>query len=330
VGGWLGPLGGLLVIALLWSSIAKGDDEAIPRPVHDPRKCVMPKEEPEYPAPPCRFKCNRSRMILTIQVQLPHVGPNQISLCTSKKKIELDTLQSRRKFKMSREYPRGIECEDAKTTARMEGGTLIIEMPITKLPAPGAAAAAAAAAASSSQQSGAASKKKKKRSLEEEEEEEEEEDEPQPKKKKKKRAVEAAVDDDDDDVPVKRSKTTSRDKGAPSDERMHELMEEASAADAKRREKGLDKMRQLQAAEAAQKEKEKAKQAERSAQKQKLLASFKRQQATAKADRKEQASIAAAAVEQAERRAAAKGSKSAKAAGNGSDGRRRVSFGPDV
>lgn len=43
-------------------------------------------------------------------------------------------MRAHRKFVLSREYPRGIECDDTKTTARLEHGHLIVEMPITKLP----------------------------------------------------------------------------------------------------------------------------------------------------------------------------------------------------
>ena len=98
-------------------------------------------EDDGPPAPPCRFRCNRSRMTLTVNVTLHHVGAPHINLETSRKSIKLDTLKARRKFQMNRVYPRGIECDDTKTTARLEGGSLIVEMPITKLPTVTAAAA---------------------------------------------------------------------------------------------------------------------------------------------------------------------------------------------
>ena len=97
-------------------------------------------------APPCKFRVNRSRMTLTIRVQLHHIAPAQINLRTTPTAIELDTLKARRKFKLNRVYPRGIECEDASTTAKMEKNALVVEMPITKLPPPGPVAAAAPAA----------------------------------------------------------------------------------------------------------------------------------------------------------------------------------------
>ena len=109
-----------------------------------PREEPADDDQPEYPAPPCKFRANRTRMTLTIRITLHHIGASQINLRTSKKKIELDTLAARRKFKMSRVYPRGIECDDSATTATMEHNALVVEMPITKLPPVGAAAAAAA------------------------------------------------------------------------------------------------------------------------------------------------------------------------------------------
>ena len=69
--------------------------------------------DPGVQAPPCKFRCNRSRMVLTIRVTLHHVGPSHINLHTHKNRIDLDTLKSRRKFKLSRGYPRGMECDDS-------------------------------------------------------------------------------------------------------------------------------------------------------------------------------------------------------------------------
>ena len=71
---------------------------------------VADDDGPEFPAPQCKFRCNRSRMILSIRIALHHIGPPQINLRTSVNKIELDTLKARRKFKLCRTYPRGIEC----------------------------------------------------------------------------------------------------------------------------------------------------------------------------------------------------------------------------
>jgi hypothetical protein len=54
--------------------------------------------------------------------------------------------RSRRKFRLNRPYPRNMECDDSKTTARLEHGALIVEMPILKLPSVPPAGKAAAAA----------------------------------------------------------------------------------------------------------------------------------------------------------------------------------------
>ena len=36
------------------------------------------EDDPEYPAPPTKFRCNRGRMLLTIRVALHHVGACQL------------------------------------------------------------------------------------------------------------------------------------------------------------------------------------------------------------------------------------------------------------
>ena len=119
----------------------------------------------EVQAPPARFRCNKARMTLTVRITLHHVGAAHINLKTSRTRIQLDTLASRRKFKLDKPYPRGIECDDKQSTAKLEGSTLVVEMPITKLPdvdltpVPTRAEKAAAAAA-------AAAKPKKKRPAE--------------------------------------------------------------------------------------------------------------------------------------------------------------------
>ena len=70
----------------------------------------MPDDVDTVPAPPCKFRCNRARMTLVIRVTLHHIGSSQINLRTTPTAIELDTLKARRKFKLNRSYPRGIEC----------------------------------------------------------------------------------------------------------------------------------------------------------------------------------------------------------------------------
>ena len=82
--------------------------------------------------PPATFRCNRKRMVLTIKVHLHHVAPSQIECSTSKTRIDLTT-SCRRKFRLSRPYPNGMECDDDASVAKLEGHTLILELPITKL-----------------------------------------------------------------------------------------------------------------------------------------------------------------------------------------------------
>jgi hypothetical protein len=266
------------------------------------------------PAPPCRFRCNRSRMVLTIQITLHHVGADHINLETSKNTIKLDTLKSRRKFKMCRAYPRGIECDDSKTTAKLEGGLLNVEMPITKLPTPAdelkkqaEAKASAKAAANAKAAAGKAGKNNKKRKGD---------DDAQAPAKKRKQGAAAAQDSDEDfeagrgmDSDDEEAQGSSRSgkkqkqqqavelgrpapkqkgaKAAPaSDARMAELMEEAVSGAAQKREQGLQAMRKLQQRDADAEAKSEAKAAERKAAKQQLLDTFKKQQAAQKAAKK--------------------------------------------
>uniref|UniRef100_A0A7S0QB65 SHSP domain-containing protein n=1 Tax=Coccolithus braarudii TaxID=221442 RepID=A0A7S0QB65_9EUKA len=87
---------------------------------------------PQSLVAPAKFRCHRKRMILMIRVALHHVHPNQIQLKTTRTAIDLQT-SGRRRYRLCREYPRGIECDDSRTTAEMDGHTLVIEMPILKL-----------------------------------------------------------------------------------------------------------------------------------------------------------------------------------------------------
>ena len=238
----------------------------------------MATKEPEYPAPPCKFRCNRSRMIMTVSVALHHVGAAHVNLRTSKDKIELDTLQSRRKYKLSRAYPRGILCDDKKTTARMDGNSLIVEMPITKLPE---VSSSAPAPAKKSTVAG-------KRHLD---------------------GGEAQASDADASAPRKKAKQARGDassSGSASDVRTRELMEAASEAADARRDAGLAKIRRLQEADEEKEQRAQAKQAERAAKKQILLQSFKKQQAMSKAEAKTETQSARAAEERRAATAAAK------------------------
>ncbi|EOD20957.1 hypothetical protein EMIHUDRAFT_208009 [Emiliania huxleyi CCMP1516] len=89
-------------------------------------------DEPSPAVPPATIRVNRKRMLLTIKVALHHVSPSQIECNTSKTRIELTTT-GRRRFALSRRYPNGTECDDAQTSASMQGHVLVVEMPITKL-----------------------------------------------------------------------------------------------------------------------------------------------------------------------------------------------------
>ena len=71
-------------------------------------------------------------MVLRCTCALHRVHLNQISLFTSPTRIELLTTGSRR-YKLSRDYPCGIHCDDMHTSSWMEGNVLIVEMPITRL-----------------------------------------------------------------------------------------------------------------------------------------------------------------------------------------------------
>lgn len=190
--------------------------------------------------------------------------------------------------------------DDSQTTAKLDRGSLVVEMPITKLPAAGAKAAVDARPAPPP-----AGAKKKKRARSSEVEELDDDDaaqEPQPaKKKRKQQQQQKGVD-------------------GPSADRIGELMDAASDAQAKRAEGGLKGARQLQQAETDAANRARAKKEEREASKRKLLETFKRQQQQARAQGKdERANVAAAQAVQASKKAASAGKK-----------KKRVSFGDDV
>ena len=89
----------------------------------------MPVEEC---VPPATFRCNRKRMVMIVRVTMHHVNPSQVSLTTTAKAIDLTT-SGRRRLVLRRDFPRGIECDDTQTSARMEGNTLVVELPIIHL-----------------------------------------------------------------------------------------------------------------------------------------------------------------------------------------------------
>ena len=84
-------------------------------------------------APPATFRCNPKKRILTIRVALHHVHPSQVDLHTSATRIKLST-RGRRQLSLVRGYPNGMTCDDAQTKARMDGHTLVVELPIVELP----------------------------------------------------------------------------------------------------------------------------------------------------------------------------------------------------
>jgi len=241
------------------------------------------KGEEPTPAPPTKFRCNRARMMLSIRVTLHHIAAAQINLTTTPTTIKLDTLKARRKFKLHRVYPRGVECDDTQTTAKMEGEMLVVEMPITKLPpigeiepAPAIPVQPAAKGARDAEQPA----------------------------KKRKRSIDAAADDMAEScaaiAPPKKPKkaaasesasgsggagSDSQGGAAPSNERMQQLLEDAARTADRRREQSLGKMHRFQQSEEEQNRKAAERQQEREQQKQKLLNTFRKQQAASRAEK---------------------------------------------
>ncbi|KAL1527990.1 hypothetical protein AB1Y20_009361 [Prymnesium parvum] len=275
------------------------------------------------PQPPTRFRCNRSRMILNIKITLHHISANQINLKTSRSKIELDTAQAHRKFFLSREYPRGIECDDSKTTARLEHGCLVVEMPITKLPAVMPNAKGAKQEAEPKEVGTSGKKRKLPREVPGGAATSMEEGTKRPgggvhgsgKLKKRLRmeaeASEAAAAERASEAPGRRTQkpphmrvTSSSTPSASSEEtQMLKALSEAVGSEDARRQQLMAKMKKVQDAEVAAREHKQAKEAERQLKKQQLLESFKKQ----KLERKEAAkSEKAQAVPTKDKKGAAK------------------------
>uniref|UniRef100_A0A7S2GDZ3 SHSP domain-containing protein n=1 Tax=Haptolina brevifila TaxID=156173 RepID=A0A7S2GDZ3_9EUKA len=225
------------------------------------------------PAPPTKFRCNRARMVLCIRVTLHHIAAAQINLTTTPTTIKLDTLQARRKFVMDRVYPRGVECDDTKTTAKMEGGVLVVEMPITKLPpiAPATVQASQAPVAAKNRKGDVAEPAKKRKR-----------DSAPPLDGDVVQVAEAAA----PPKKVKKNGSSASASAGPSEERMQQLLNDATETAERRREERLGKMRQFEEAEEQQKRKAAERQAEREREKAKVLEAFRRQQAVAKSDKK--------------------------------------------
>ena len=221
----------------------------------------------DVPAPPTTFRCNRKRMVMIVRVTLHHVSPAQINLETTPKGINLST-SGRRRYSMSREYPRGIVCDDTQTTANMEGNVLVIEMPITKLPAVEPHGRTPAQPAADTQK--------------------------QPRKRKAEEPRSSSA-----SAPASRaagraagssgaSRKTSA--AAPSGSSLLELAEEATAGEAARHEQGLSKMRKMQRVESDRSDKLAERKQKKESQKQQLLEALrKHKKETKKGAKKEKA-----------------------------------------
>jgi hypothetical protein len=266
-------------------------------------------------------------MLLIVRITLHHIGAKQINLTTHKTKIQLDTLQARRKFVLDRKYPRGIECDDSQTTARLEKGALVVEMPITKLPsvtelqqaaeAEKQATAKAEAAAAAAVEGGKAKgkKKKKREEVQDDDDDEQDGDDGVPMR---------AADGPDAARPSKKKRRVDSGSGASmeaSDARMRELLDDATSAVDQQRAAGVKKMRRIEQAEEEARQKAEAKQAERDQKKQALLSTFRQHQAAEKAAKKAEKK---AEKQDAERVARVKAAKSTPAAK-----KKRVSFSPE-
>jgi len=202
----------------------------------------MPIEEC---VPPATFRCNRKRMVMIVRVTMHHVNPSQVSLTTTAKAIDLTTT-GRRRFVLRRDFPRGIECDDTQTSAKMEGNTLVVELPITNLPSvlPHA--------------SGAPKRK-----------------EPQVAEKaagrKRKLASEAEAPSAARPEARGKRKVPGADEGS-----VLGLAEEATAAEAQRHEQGLSKMRKVKDADAEQTAKLVLRKQQKDAKKQQLLEALRK------------------------------------------------------
>lgn len=186
-------------------------------------------------------------MVMIVRVTLHHVSPTQISLSTTATEISLSTT-GRRKYVLRRQFPRGIECDDSQTTARMEGnGTLVVELPITHLPdvTPGASA------------------------------------EPAPTTKRPASRKRAVADDVAAPSAARRegrggSGGGSSRKAADDVGSVLELAEEATAAESERHELGLRKMRRVQEADAERAEKASQRNRQKEVQKQQSLEALRK------------------------------------------------------
>ena len=224
----------------------------------------MPLEEC---VPPATFRCNRKRMVMIVRVTMHHVNPSQVSLTTTPKAISLSTT-GRRRFVLRRDFPRGIECDDSQTSARMEGNTLVVELPITNLPSvlPHAAT------------------------------ERKHQEPPAPEKPGRKRKLASNAEAPSATRREARGGRTTP-KVAPADAgSVLELAEEATAAEAERREQGLGKMRKAREADEEQSEKLSQRKRAKDAKKQQLLDALRKHKKETKKPREAGAKAAKAAA----------------------------------
>ena len=212
--------------------------------------------------PPATFRCNRKRMVMIVRVTMHHVNPSQVSLTTTPKAISLSTT-GRRRFVLRREFPRGIECDDTQTNARMEGNTLVVELPITNLP---------------SVLPHASGERKR-------------QEPPAPEKSGRKRKLASEV-----EAPsaARREGRGGRKAVAADAGSVLELAEEATAAESERREHGLSKMRKVREADAEQSEKLAQRKRQKDAKKQQLLDALRKHKKDNKKPREAGAKAAAA------------------------------------
>ena len=209
----------------------------------------MPVEEC---VPPATFRCNRKRMVMIVRVTMHHVNPSQVSLTTTAKAIDLTT-SGRRRLVLRRDFPRGIECDDTQTSARMEGNTLVVELPITHLPS---VLPHASGEPAPKEPPPAAEKAGRKRKL----------------------ASEAETPSAARPEPARgKRKVPAADEGS-----VLGLAEEATAAEAQRHEQGLSKMRKAKDADAERTAKLTVRKQQKDAKKQQLLEALRKHKKAAK------------------------------------------------
>ena len=215
--------------------------------------------------PPATFRCNRKRMVMIVRVTMHHANPSQVSLTTTAKAIDLTT-SGRRRLVLRRDFPRGIECDATQTSARMEGNTLVVELPITHLPS---VLPHASGEPAPKEPPPAAEKAGRKRKL----------------------ASEAEAPSAARPEPARgKRKVPAADEGS-----VLGLAEEATAAEAQRHEQGLSKMRKAKDADAERTAKLALRKQQKDAKKQQLLEALRKHKKAAKKPKAAPAGAKAAA-----------------------------------